>query len=300
MPRTRQGSRMNGRRIVIAMVAALAFGVTLRAGFWQMDRAQQKVAAQANRAAQARHGPLDTAGVIQALARSTPAPHQDPHQDDLLDRTVQVRGRWLAEHTVYLDNRSMDGRAGFFVLTPLVLAPARGTDVRSSGPGDAASGAADPSQAPRHEPAEGSDRPTGATARPAPVIWVQRGWAPRHATDRERLPPVTTPPDDVVLVSGRLADQPSRRYVLGADGVGPIRQNLAAPQMQALVQQPVLSMVVVQTDAPSDGLLRNWPPPEFGADKNRGYAVQWFGMAALIWVLYVWFQLVRPLRNRRA
>ena len=35
----------------LLLVAALAFGVTLRAGFWQMDRAQQKVAAQANRAA---------------------------------------------------------------------------------------------------------------------------------------------------------------------------------------------------------------------------------------------------------
>ena len=36
------------------------------------------------------------------------------------------------------------------------------------------------------------------------------------------------------------------------------------------------------------------------ADKNRGYALQWFALAALITGLYVWFQLIRPrLAGRR-
>jgi surfeit locus 1 family protein len=168
----------------------------------------------------------------------------------------------------------MDGNAGFFVATPFALAPPGLPDVP----------------------------PDGAAARDwtrtASVIWVQRGWAPRHQQDRMRLPPVATP-EGVVHVSGRLAPALSQRFALGADGGGAIRQNLAAAQMIAPFEQPVLSMVVVQTDAPSDGLLRNWPPPDLGADKNRGYAVQWFGMAALILVLYVWLQILRPILRRR-
>ena len=40
---------------------------------------------------------------------------------DGLYRSVKVIGTWEAAHTVYLDNRQMDGRVGFFVLTPLRL-----------------------------------------------------------------------------------------------------------------------------------------------------------------------------------
>ena len=33
--------------------------------------------------------------------------------------------------------------------------------------------------------------------------------------------------------------------------------------------------------------------------KHYGYAFQWFALAALIAVLYVWFRLVRPRQRRR-
>ena len=34
-------------------------------------------------------------------------------------RPVRLQGRWVAEHTIFLDNRQMQGKAGFDVLTPL-------------------------------------------------------------------------------------------------------------------------------------------------------------------------------------
>jgi surfeit locus 1 family protein len=40
-----------------------------------------------------------------------------------LHRRVTLEGRWLPEHSVYLDNRQMFGRPGFFLVTPLQLAP---------------------------------------------------------------------------------------------------------------------------------------------------------------------------------
>lgn len=262
------------RRWVIAIVAILAFGITMRAGFWQLDRAQQKQAAQASLAAQADRSPLGNAELRQRIPALKPGAGRELDDDllDLRDRPVHVTGRWLKAHTVYLDNRSMDGRAGFFVATPLVLARPGWPDAKPDAVGD--------------------------WTQTADVIWVQRGWAPRHQQQRDRLPAVATP-DGLVQVNGRLAAQLSQRYALGAEAAGPIRQNLAPAQMLAPFQQPVLSMVVVQTDAPSDGLLRNWPPPDLGADKNRGYAVQWFGMAALILVLYVWLQILRPIFRRR-
>ena len=54
---------------------------------------------------------------------------------------------------------------------------------------------------------------------------------------------------------------------------------------------------VLQADAPGivdDGLLRKWPRPAADIHKHYGYAFQWFGLCALMSVLYVWFQLIRP------
>jgi surfeit locus 1 family protein len=60
--------------------------------------------------------------------------------------------------------------------------------------------------------------------------------------------------------------------------------------------------VVVQEDGanpPADGLLRQWPPPAADVHKHYGYAFQWFALSALVLVLYVWFQILRP-RTARA
>jgi surfeit locus 1 family protein len=35
---------------------------------------------------------------------------------------VQLQGHWLPEHTVYLENRQMNARVGFYAVTPLMLA----------------------------------------------------------------------------------------------------------------------------------------------------------------------------------
>jgi surfeit locus 1 family protein len=54
--------------------------------------------------------PLDDAGLLQA-----------ENLESLVYRPAQLRGTWDARHTVYLDNRQMQGRVGFFVMTPLLL-----------------------------------------------------------------------------------------------------------------------------------------------------------------------------------
>ncbi|MEK9803755.1 MAG: SURF1 family protein, partial [Curvibacter sp.] len=54
-----------------------------------------------------------------------------------------------------------------------------------------------------------------------------------------------------------------------------------------------------QTGAAADGLLRDWPQINTGVDKHYGYAFQWFGLCALMAILYVWFQIVPRLRARK-
>ena len=115
---------LNYRFWLVALAALIGAGVTLRLGLWQLSRADQKQAIQASIERQSILPPLDSA----TLATSMPdAPV------DLLHRRVQLQGRWLAGHTVFLDNRQMVGNPGFYVLTPLQLLPAGPTVVIQRG-----------------------------------------------------------------------------------------------------------------------------------------------------------------------
>lgn len=103
---------MTRASLAILLAALLAAAGTARLGVWQLDRAAQKNAWQAGIEERGTLPPLPAA----ALARSAAEAEVQVHR-----RTV-LQGRWLPEHTVYLDNRQMDGKVGFFVLTPLQLA----------------------------------------------------------------------------------------------------------------------------------------------------------------------------------
>lgn len=100
------------RRLVVTLAAVVMAALTFRLGLWQVDRAQQKISLQRS---------IDERGAMPALATaelaSTPA-----QAEAQFHRPVQLTGRWLPQATVYLDNRQMNGRPGFFVVTPLQLA----------------------------------------------------------------------------------------------------------------------------------------------------------------------------------
>jgi surfeit locus 1 family protein len=112
------------------------------------------------------------------------------------------------------------------------------------------------------------------------------------------LPQVKTPAERVE-VSGNLAPWPSRLYDFGGEEKGPIRQNL---DWQSFKQETGLDLppvTLLQSGEMSDGLLREWPVVASGVEKHHGYAFQWFGLSALIALLYVWFQIVQPRRLQR-
>jgi surfeit locus 1 family protein len=130
------------------------------------------------------------------------------------------------------------------------------------------------------------------------VVLVQRGWAPRNFEQRTALPPVQTPTGPVE-VRGLLAPPPAKLYAFSAEEKGAIRQNLDLARFRAETGLPLLPVSVQQAGPASEGLQRQWPRPGSGAERNYGYAFQWWAIATLIAVLYVWFQLVVPRRQAR-
>jgi surfeit locus 1 family protein len=175
-----------------------------------------------------------------------------------LHRRVSLQGVWRPEHTVFLQNRSQNGVPGFWVLTPLQLSPSS-------------------------------------------MVLVQRGWAPRDRVSSEVLPPIETPPG-LVEVQGRWVAPPSRMVELTREESAPaprssaIRQNLDMNAWAAEMKLSILA-TVLQTGSASEGLARDWAPALSGADKNRGYAFQWFALSGLVAVLFVWFQIILVLRH---
>jgi len=97
---------MTARRWLLLVAALLGATLAARLGIWQLDRASQKVALQAAVDAETARPPLGNGDLT-----GTP-----------VHRRVVLRGSWVAERTIWLDNRPMDGRAGFYVVTPLRLA----------------------------------------------------------------------------------------------------------------------------------------------------------------------------------
>ena len=105
-------SRLLQPRIFVLTVATvLMVALTFSLGQWQMRRAAQKQALQAAIDEQKRLPALD-ARALSATENIASVVH----------REAVLQGVWQGEHTVFLDNRPMAGRSGFWVVTPLALA----------------------------------------------------------------------------------------------------------------------------------------------------------------------------------
>jgi surfeit locus 1 family protein len=100
-------------RDAIVLVAAVAAALgTARLGLWQLDRATQKTALHQAQLARAAMPALQAAQLARSVAQAAEQQH----------RRVELEGRWLGAQSIYLDNRQLDGRPGFYLVTPLQIA----------------------------------------------------------------------------------------------------------------------------------------------------------------------------------
>ena len=233
--------------------------VTASLGRWQLSRAAEKEALQSLLDARSHMTPLDGKELMSATvvaANASPAASADKDADALLHRPVVLEGRWLPEYTVYLDNRQMRGRPGFFVLTPLRLqAPNAGVVLVQRG-------------------------------------WVPRNFEDRTQVPPVQTPEgtVVRVQGRVAAAPSRLFEFQAGDLTKGSSR---IRQNLDLAAFATETGLPLAPLTVLQTGGASDGLQREWLVVGSGVEKHYGYAFQWFGLCGLIALLYVWFQIVR-------
>ncbi len=105
---------MSSRRLrfwLVTVATAITMVVTAALGVWQLGRAAQK---------QALHDLIDQRGQLAAWGGPDLLQASDPQAG--MHRPVALNGRWVPEASVFLDNRQMGGRTGFFLVMPLRIA----------------------------------------------------------------------------------------------------------------------------------------------------------------------------------
>ncbi|GIL06238.1 MAG: SURF1-like protein [Betaproteobacteria bacterium] len=224
----------SAQALVVLVAAAAGIAATVSLGNWQTRRAEQKLALQAQRDAAERAAPIEvSARDLADLPRRAPL-------------RVKLRGRFAHEQTVWLDNRMMDGRAGFVVVTPLRV---EGTETAILVMrGFVARDPADRQRLPAIGEPQGEVVLEGLALAEAPRL-LELGAAP---------PPGPLPA---------------------------IWQNLDYAAFEQASGRRVARIVVQQTSDGGDGLARRWPRPSAGVEKHRGYAFQWYALAVLLTVL---------------
>lgn len=238
--------RVHYSRTWLAMAAGVALTVlAISLGNWQTRRGDTREAIEAQWHSAEAARPTDVATLNDATAVAANLP-----------RRVTMRGTFVPAATVFVDNRTLDGVAGFQVVTPLRL--------------------------------------DDGTA-----VLINRGWVARDARDPSRLPDLTTPAG-AVPIEGLAVSRVPRLLELAATvtpalpGIWP---NLDFDDYEKAAGFSVARVVVQQTNDTTDGLRRVWPRPAAGVEKHRGYALQWYGLAALSAGLTFYFG-GRALRRR--
>jgi cytochrome oxidase assembly protein ShyY1 len=155
---------------------------------------------------------------------------------------VRLAGTFEPERLVWLDNRALEGRAGMRAVMMMRL--------------------------------EDGTR-----------VMVDRGWSPRDPQDRQRLPRLRTP-EGIVRIEGVAVGHASRLLELGApppesDRLPAVWQNLDYERLERVLPAPVARVLVQQSSAMEDGLVRDTPRLDAGVDRHRAYAFQWYALAAL-------------------
>ncbi len=242
------------------IAAALTFGVAMAAGFWQSGRAVEKDRIE-NRQAAARDAAV--------MALSMPI----TQADQLDGRRVAIVGRFLDDKTVFHDNQVLQRRAGYHVLTPF-------------------------------------------RAESGMVYLVNRGWIAPGASRAElpRVRSLAAIGAGPIAVEGRIVLPPKRVYEIKPEAVqGRVWQNLdlgAMGKQMGLMLQPVVVRLIT---GPDDDVNRlpdvlaggagGVSPASSGggapiqaagmtAAKHRGYAFQWFSLAALTVGLFLFFTFI--------
>lgn len=229
--------------MLVALATVAAVSLTSALGAWQLRRADEKRALQARADEAARAAPVSVPG-------------QPVSPAGLDGRRVAVRGELVASRTVFIDNRTRKGVAGFHVVTPVRI--------------------------------DGSSMHVLVLRG-----WVARD--PRERTRLPEVPSPegvvvlegiaeATIPKSLELGASRPAAPGERLW-----------QNLDFDAFERWSGLPVQRVLVRELGEPAfaDGLARDWVEAGGDVGKHLGYAFQWFAMAVGTVALWVYFTFFR-------
>jgi surfeit locus 1 family protein len=117
-------------------------------------------------------------------------------------------------------------------------------------------------------------------------VLVIRGWVPARRT-RDQPPEYRTPAGRIQLSGTRLPRIPQSYEPNPAKPEGRVWQNVTLERFSAWSGLTLEPYVIEQHSALDDGLVRDWPRPEAGAEKNEMYALQWYSLAVLPIILLI-------------
>ncbi|MFT5589791.1 MAG: surfeit locus 1 family protein [Bradyrhizobium sp.] len=165
-------------------------------------------------------------------------------------RRVSVRGQFVSDWPVYLDNRPQDGRPGFYVVMPFRIAGSATHVLVERG-------------------WIGLNKANRSTilpySTPSGELEIS-GTVRRHAGR--------------VMQLGNAAELKRGALLQNLDG-----EDFA--KASGLAIQPILIEQATTLDVAQDGLIRDWPKPSNGIDMHRGYAFQWYALAVMAFLFFV-------------
>jgi surfeit locus 1 family protein len=245
----------------LATVAVVTLGITL--GQWQTRRAEQKLAIEVKMQQQAAAPAL----VLGATSPTAARADAGDATDALEFRRVRVRGQFVRDWPLYLDNRPNQGRAGMVVLMPFKIADSD-THVLVAR-GWAARDRLNRARLPVYPTKSGVIDIEGVVRR-NPGRLLQLG-------EQRVVPGALLQNLEIAdfAAASRFTMQP---FIIEQTDPAPISAGPAAP---AFGQDQSAQL------AQSDQLVRDWPLPSSGIARHRGYAFQWFGLALMAFLFYV-------------
>jgi cytochrome oxidase assembly protein ShyY1 len=249
----------SNKKLIVGFVLLIVVGLICTSlGRWQLKRADERRAIAQSIEVGRAYPPIQ-------LNAATP-------NADLTEwRSAKVEGTWATQFTVLLDNRNLDGRPGYWVATPLINL-------------------------------DGS------------AVLILRGWLPRliapMGSNMVGNPVQASPqlsiltPTGIEQIVGEMTPHVPRLFELKADPTLqmapastftaqttkiieadirqlPTLQNLQLEVFANATGLKLLPIVLKQTSAAPDGLIREWAGPSTNSDTNLGYAMQWFAFASI-------------------